>query len=393
MPSVVFRLLPLLLFCLMASACAKKKAVPEPDQPLAEGFAYWSCLENDTVYSPVSLAELRANADSGNSAAMTALGDLAATREMYNEAVKWFLRAAQQGYAPAYLLAGEYLPDAPELVENVQAESLAYLRKAAEHGTARAPFLFLQRSLRANAPLPKEDVVRWLPKVMESHDPDDMQTIWELVSQSEHSKLRPLFLQTVSSYTKRAAQGDAGAAWILYLLQHNGIAVTHSPELAKAYLTKAAAGGSPEALYQAYTENPADTALLLSAASKGYIPALLKAGEEYGVGKDHLPRDREKARAYFEEAARQGNSRATYLLGLLWAAQIKDNTPGAAEESFRWYEKAANMGSSDAFRKLSGCYQSGTGVSQNSQLANYWSRIAQNANNPVPAGMEHALVP
>lgn len=392
-PAALARLLCLATACIaLCCSCASRQKARQPETR-ESGFAYWSCLENDTVYSPLSLAQIRQRADTGDPAAMTALGDLAATKEMYEPAVRWFMRAANSGYAPACLLAGEYLPDAPNLVEDAQATALGYLREAAKKGVGRAPFLYLQRSLRQGSAMPEQEFAHWLPHVLESDDLDDMHTLWQLASKEGYAKLRAAFLSTVASYGKQAEAGSAKAAWVMYLLHNKGIAAPHNPARAESYLARALATGSPEAMYHNYTEHPENTAPLLAAAERGYIPALLKAGEEYGVGKGSLPRDREKAKELFGSAARQGNTRATYLLGLLWAAEAKSGVPNAARESFRWIEKAAEMGSTDAFRKLAGYYQTGTGVAEDAAKAQYWNNIAGSASNPVPKTLEQLLIP
>ena len=42
------------------------------------------------------------------------------------------------------------------------------------------------------------------------------------------------------------------------------------------------------------------------------------------------------------------------------------------KESFKWYQKAANMGNVDAFYNLGFCYESGTGVSKDLNKAFEW---------------------
>jgi hypothetical protein len=80
--------------------------------------------------------------------------------------------------------------------------------------------------------------------------------------------------------------------------------------------------------------------------------------------------DLSTAATLYRQAADQGDSRAEFVLGVMYA-----NGQGVAQnasEAARWYEKAADQGEAGAQYSLGALYRDGTGVPQDTQKAAYW---------------------
>lgn len=126
---------------------------------------------------------------------MTALGDLLARGEGVtqddNEAVKWFHRAAQQGYREAQYRLGERYEYGTGVPED-HAEAVKWFRKAAEQGYHEAKYR-LGVMFRDGQGVLQDDVqaYAWL-SLANSWEKDDLQ---ERISSTQAAQARKLSIQ------------------------------------------------------------------------------------------------------------------------------------------------------------------------------------------------------
>ncbi len=116
----------------------------------------------------VNPEEIKAKAEGGDVAAQTLLGKLHVKGEVvaqnYQEAAKWFRKAADQGYAPAQVALGE-LHEAGQGVAIDDAEAVAWYRRAAEQGYAPGEHnLALLYALGRGVPLDEVEAIKWYRK-------------------------------------------------------------------------------------------------------------------------------------------------------------------------------------------------------------------------------------
>ena len=107
----------------------------------------------------------------------------------------------------------------------------------------------------------------------------------------------------------------------------------------------------------------------------GYLLSLLivttPAMADFKTGGDAYKQgDYETAAKEFLPLAENGDHRAMYALGSMYAAG--HGVPQDLKESFKWFQKAARYGRPDAEYKIGLMYANGLGVEQNDRRALNW---------------------
>ena len=153
--------------------------------------------------------------------------------------------------------------------------------------------------------------------------------------------------EAITKMQTLAKQDDLHAQYYLGKLYRDGGIVIPDNKLAEYYLKSAAERGMSAAQYAlgrlclSDDEEVHDTAQgiqwLASATELGSSDAA------YLLGKLYLPKDREKAVRYFEQAARQDNPHAQYMLGKIFLAEHD------TERGMAYMEQAAENGSECAW--------------------------------------------
>lgn len=112
------------------------------------------------------------------------------------------------------------------------------------------------------------------------------------------------------------------------------------------------------------------------AAIAGLVKAQIRAGDNcmFGVG---VPKDEQKARTWYHEAAEQGD-----LVAQMRLAEALSHDD--ATQAVYWYRKAAKQGSASAMFSLGVQYEKGEGVGKNYGLAAYWYRSATEQGKGIP---------
>ncbi|MGA9333641.1 MAG: tetratricopeptide repeat protein, partial [Rudaea sp.] len=111
------------------------------------------------------------------------------------------------------------------------------------------------------------------------------------------------------------------------------------------------------------------------AAEQGDARAQYNLGMMYAGGSSSVLLDETKATKWFRKAADQGFAPAQYFLG-----ESYDSGEGVAKDvavAAKWYRKAADQGYAGAQFNLGIDYAQGTGVSRNLEQACYWLSLAR----------------
>jgi uncharacterized protein len=169
-------LTPLLTF---ASACV----APNPDSK-QEGLAIWARLK---LMSQSEFAELMARARSGDAAAQyqvgVAYGEGRHVPRDFDEAARWFLKSAEQGYPPAEGIYGM------SLQQSSAAAAERWMLRAAEHGDASTQFwlgvAYDDKWFGAQDP---DLALKWYQKAADAGDPDAQVTLGQKYADGEGVK-------------------------------------------------------------------------------------------------------------------------------------------------------------------------------------------------------------
>ena len=239
----------------------------------------------------------------------------------YKEAVKWYRKSADQGYANAQCNLG-YMYEVGRGVSQSYSEAVKWYRSAAEQGAAQA-----QCNLGY------------------------MYEFGRGVTQS--------YSEAEKWYRKAADQGHSKAQFNLAVLYWGGLGVSQNDSEAVKWYRKSADQGYASAqcnlgymyevgrgVTQSYTEA---VKWYRSAAEQGESQAQCNLGCMYEFGRG-VTQSYSEAVKWYRKAAEQGHSRAQYNLGVLY-----NNGSGVSQdkvEAKKWISKAAAQGFQDAVEFL-----------------------------------------
>ncbi len=130
-----------------------------------------------------------------------------------------------------------------------------------------------------------------------------------------------------------------------------------------------------EAGVDAIVRGDYDTALaeFRPVAEQGDAKAQFHLGLMYANG-EGVPQDYQEAVKWYRRAAEQGDARAQSNLGLMY--DKGQGVPQAYQEAVKWYRRAAEQGRPSAQYNLASMYYSGQGVPQDYVLAHMWTNLA-----------------
>jgi uncharacterized protein len=276
----------------------------------------------------------------------------------YAEAVKWLLKAAEQGYADAQL-AVAIAYHIGEGVSQDDAEAVKWLRKAAEQGYAEAQYhLAKMYSEGQGVPQDNTEAIKWYRKAAEKRHMGSVDALAALSGMGTGVS-KPEANVKKESRRKDAEQGHGGA---VTALNEN-----ESPE----------AQFNLGARYYTGTGKPQDYAEAVKwyrkAADQGHGMAQNNLGVMYSKGQG-VPQDYAEAVDWYRKAAKQGNSTAQSNLGTMY--EKGQGVPQDYGEAVKWYRKATEQGNAEAQFNLGVMYEKGHGVPQNNTEAMNWYRKA-----------------
>ena len=304
------------------------------------------------------------------------------------EAVKWYQKAAEQGYAGAqYNLGDMYYYGTG--VEESDEKAAEWVLKAAEQGFADAQYrLGNMYDFGLGVEESYEKEVEWYLKAAEqgfARAQYDLGFMYEYGTVVEQS-----YEKAVEWYLKAAEQGDALAQCNLGFMYDNGRGVEQSFEKAVEWYQKAA-GWYLKAAEQGYADAQCNLGNMyyngrgveqsdvkaaewfLKAAEQGYARAQYNLGFMYELG-DGVEESYEKAAEWYLKAAEQGYARAQFWSGCMY--EYGTGVEQSYEKAVEWYRKAAEQGDELAQPKLGSMYYNGTGVEQSYEKAVEWYRKA-----------------
>ncbi len=279
----------------------------------------------------------------------------------YEEAAKWFMMAAKQGYSQAqYNLAVMY-EDGEGVKENID-EALKWYKKSAEQGNNDAIEALKELGYESNDYL-KRDTSK-LDKNIITNLPDNenQETIEESIDLynigiQEYNQKK--FFKAFDYFTKSAELGNPLAQYYLGRMYAEGQAVKQDfDEAIKWYRTSSIKGceAAKKALKNIEIKIKNNINIRQEKSTKqekSTIQEDKKIGpvELYNLGiQDYNQKKFFKAFNSFTKSAELGHSLAQYYLGLMYAEgkAVKQNL----EEAKKWFQKSSAQGNNDSIEAL-----------------------------------------
>ncbi len=272
---------------------------------------------------------------------------LASTNMYANEAVKWYRRAAKQGYDLAQHNLGLMYANGKGVPQDY-AEAVKWYRRAAEQGDAYAQNnLGLMYANGKGVPQDYAEAVKWYRRAAKWYQ-GNATAQHNLGLMYANGKGVPQdYAEAVKWYRRAAEQGDAYAQNNLGAMYANG-----------------------EGVPQDYAEAVKWYRL---AAEQGDALAQNNLGAMYANG-EGVPQDYAEAVKWYRRAAGQGYALAQNNLGAMYANG--EVVPQDYAEAVKWYRLAAEQGHALAQRNLGIMYYNGKGVPQDYVRAHMWLNLA-----------------
>ena len=315
-------------------------------------------IEKLDSYTNVEVDLLKRHAKLGIAEAQKDYGNVFLNEKDYTEAMRWYRKSAEQGYAKAQFNIGLLYDNGWGVGQDYQ-EAMRWYRKAADQGNARAQCNvgYLYESGNGVGKDSKE-AMRWYRKAA---DQDYARAQCNVGYLYESGKgVGQDYQQTMRWYRKAAYQEYARAQYNVGVLYYNGNGVDQDYHEAMRWFRKAADQEYAFAQYSIgrcyYFGTGVGKDLFESAnwfrkaADQGNTKAQSNLGNLYFFGHG-VEKNYQKALNWFRKGAEQGNSSAQYSLGMM--LKRGDGTPVNLNESRSWLQKSADQGFQLAIDQLS----------------------------------------
>ena len=261
------------------------------------------------------IAQLRTKAEAGDPKAQAALAwaydQGKGVAQSYEEAAKWYRKAANQGHAIAQYNLGVFYERGYGVVQSYE-EAVKWYQKAADQGYASAQYnlgVFYERGRGVEKNY--KEAVKWYQKAA---DQGDASAQFNLGVCYERGKgVEKNYKEAVIWYRKAADQGDASAQYNLGVCYDRGRGVEKNYKEAVIWYRKA--------------------------ADQGYISAQWNLGVLYEFG-GGVPQDWQEAAMWYQKAAEQGDAQAQKQMALCYRKGL--GVPVDEEKAKYWddlYEK------------------------------------------------------
>ena len=283
-------------------------------------------------------------ASKGHSEAQRCYGCYLIGTGQYEDAMKWFLKAAAQGDDNSMYNIGLCYDNGHGVEENTTTAAEWFL-KAASKGHSEAQRCY-GCSLAGTGQY--EDAMKW--------------------------------------YLKAAAQGDEESMYNVGLCYDRGLGVEQNTTTAAEWWLKAASKGIREAQY-AYAEYLDDDMKRYAdakewyerAAAQGDADAMFKLGQLYDEGRG-VEQSHAKALYWWKKAAAYDGGEGVFTRGLSMARRLQKEIPALPVRQ-KLEEKAVAQGDADAAYNLGMLYYAGRGVEHSVSTAReWWERAAAKGN-------------
>lgn len=244
-------------------------------------------------------------------------------RQDYDEAIKWFRKAAERGDAKGQNALGVMYANGQGVPQDYD-EAIKWFRKAAEQGDARGQSnLGVMYDNGQGVPQDYAEAVRWYRKAAEqgyAMGQTNLGTMYD----GGHGVPQD-YVEAVKWYRKAAEQGDADGQNNLGIMYESGHGVQRDYVEAVKWYRKA--------------------------AEQGYAAGQSNLGYMYGCGHG-VHQDYVEAVKWYRKAAEQDYAVGQYNLGVMY-----ENGEGIYKDISKareWYKKAAEQGYQDAIDALKG---------------------------------------
>ncbi len=264
----------------------------------------------------------------------------------YDEAARWWRKAADQKYACAYYNLGLMYANGHGVPLDY-AKAARWYRKAADQRHDSAQYkLGLMYKNGQGVRLNYAKAVRWCRKAADQWHAGAQFTLGNMFADGEG--VPQDYAEAVRWYLKAADQGHAGAQYNLGLRYRFGQGVAQDYAEAVRWWRK-------------------------TADQEGYAPAQYNLGLSYDNG-EGVAQDYAEAVRWYRKAADQGYASAQLNLGVIY--NNGEGVPQDYEEAARWFRKAADHGNAIAQWWLGIMYDNGEGVPQDYVEAHRWLNLA-----------------
>ena len=295
----------------------------------------------------------------------------------YAQAVYWYRKAAEQGYAMAQSNMGVMYENGKG-VEQDYAQAARWYRKAAEQGYTAAQYsLGYDYDYGLGVEQDYKQAAYWYRKAADQGHVTAQNNLG--VMYAKGLGVAEDYAQAVYWYRKAAEQGYAIAQNNLGFMYDNGRGVEQDYAQAARWYRKAAEQGYASAQfnlgydyeYGLGVEQDYKQAVYWyrKAAEQGHEIAQNNLGVKYEKGLG-VTEDYAQAVYWYRKAAEQGYAIAQNNLGIMY-----DNGKGVAQDYVQaasWYRKAAEQGHAKAQNSLGYDYEYGVGVEQDYKQSVYW---------------------
>ena len=297
-----------------------------------------------------ALADIRAKAEKGDAQSQYSLGTvfnsgtLGVTKN-YAEAVKWYLKAAEQNYPAAQNNLGWCYANGQGVTKD-EAEAVKWYRKAAEQNDAEA-----QNNLGfcyANGQGVAKDfaeAMSWYRKAVEQNCAAAQDNLGYCYQRGDG--VAQDYVEAVKWFRKAAERNQAAAQYNLGVCYDSGQGVAKDEVEAVKWYRKA--------------------------AEQNYAVAQYELGNCFYMGKG-VGKDEVEAVKWYRKAADQNDADAQNTLGRCY-----EGGRGVARdyvEAVKWYRKAAEQNDVNAQYNLACCFSRGDGVVKDYVEAYKWSLVA-----------------
>jgi len=357
----------LLIFAFLCPIICKAEDANQPEQ-LTEKKKQQK--ETPIVYTPNDPEWRKSTiqeAQQGNAQAQQALAKMYSKGEGvpqdFNEAAKWYKKAAEQGSAESqYYLAGAY--EWGLGVPEDSNKAFKWYKKAAKQGWTPAQWnLGEMYSSGRGVAQDYNEAAKWYEKAAQEASAS---TQTELALMYYNGKGIPQdYEKSFQWFTKAAQQGYSKAQAVLGAMYYEGEGVPQNHLKAIKWYKKAAEQGLAEAQF--------------------YLGELYRTGTgestKNSVSIGSVPQDYSKAAYWFKKAAKQGLAEAQLKLGVMYGTGEGVRCDHTKE--MYWCKKAAKQGYAPAQFNLAAMYWTGIKVIEDYVEAYKWALLAgKNGYNP-----------
>ncbi len=299
------------------------------------------------------------------------------------EGVKWIRKAAEQGYSDAPLILG-YMYEAGEGVAANPVEALKWYRKAAELGNAEVQFnLSLKYAKGEGVPQDIVESMKWLRNASDNGFASAQFTLAVMYDNGEG--VPKDIAEAEKLYRKAAKQGNAKAQYNLFVMYSKGEDAAKNSVEATKWLREAAIRGFDIAQFRygmkcflgdeiVVKDTYYALGWIKKAAEQGLMEAQMMLGSIYFGAAGGIDKNSIEAAKWFLKAAEQGNIKAQLYLGIMYGNG--DGLSKDSVEAVKWYRKAAEQGSTGAQGNLGVMYYNGEGVLKDIIEALAWFNLA-----------------